>query len=179
MTTRDGQGRVIQGVATDGRPEIEEAAATTAGPDGSIERRSLDEALDERDLTRQLEDGQNLLIDDTIPTVREPGNDTKNSSPTSADRDAATDRTNKLQGAPEARAREMGETETFGSTVVQQATHEIKTGNQVVHSADDKLVTHPQPSNHLRHNPVPSPVSPGSLSRQHVSHFQFGKYILG
>ncbi|MEE8465519.1 MAG: hypothetical protein V3S68_03515, partial [Dehalococcoidia bacterium] len=48
VTARDEEGRVVQDVNTDGRPEVEEAAGQAAGPGGTVEVRTPEEAIDER-----------------------------------------------------------------------------------------------------------------------------------
>lgn len=48
VTARDENGTVIQDVATDGNPQVEQAAAAVAGPDGSVEVRPIEHAMVER-----------------------------------------------------------------------------------------------------------------------------------
>jgi conjugative element/phage-associated large polyvalent protein/ADP-ribosyltransferase-like protein len=48
VTVRDANGTVIQDVATDGSPKVEQAAAAVAGKDGTVEVRPVHEALAER-----------------------------------------------------------------------------------------------------------------------------------
>ncbi|SEL25761.1 hypothetical protein [Nitrosovibrio tenuis] len=48
VTARDKNGTVIQDVATDGNPAVQQAAATVAGPNGSVEVRPVEEAMGER-----------------------------------------------------------------------------------------------------------------------------------
>jgi len=55
VTARDNQGRVVQDVLTDGRPEVFDAAQQAAGEGGSVEQRSAQEALSERVTTLQPE----------------------------------------------------------------------------------------------------------------------------
>jgi len=48
VTARDPNGTVIQDVATDGNPAVQQAAATVAGPGGSVEVRPVQQAMAER-----------------------------------------------------------------------------------------------------------------------------------
>ncbi len=48
VTARDGQGRVIQDVVSDGRPSVDKAAQRVAGEAGSVETRTAPEAIQER-----------------------------------------------------------------------------------------------------------------------------------
>lgn len=48
VTARNPNGTVIQDVATDGRPEVEQAAAAVAGPGGTVETRSVQDVMAER-----------------------------------------------------------------------------------------------------------------------------------
>ncbi|MBN9127231.1 MAG: hypothetical protein J0I90_06575 [Nitrosospira sp.] len=48
VTARDPNGTVIQDVATDGNPAVQQAAAAVAGPGGSVEVRPVQEAMAER-----------------------------------------------------------------------------------------------------------------------------------
>ena len=48
VTARDPNGTVIQDVATDGNPQVQQATATVAGPGGSVEVRPVQEAMAER-----------------------------------------------------------------------------------------------------------------------------------
>lgn len=48
VTARDANGTVIQDVATDGRPEVAQAATAVAGPNGTVETRPIQDAMGER-----------------------------------------------------------------------------------------------------------------------------------
>ena len=66
VTARDAQGRVVQDVATDGRPKVEAAAAQVAGPGGTVETRPADQALAERT------QGATPVITGDMPVADEP-----------------------------------------------------------------------------------------------------------
>jgi DNA repair protein RadC len=53
VTARDAQGRVVQDVVTDGRPQVVEAAAQAAGPQGTVQERTAQAALEERAALRR------------------------------------------------------------------------------------------------------------------------------
>lgn len=48
VTARAPDGTVIQDVATDGRPQVQQAAQAVAGPEGTVETRPIEQALGER-----------------------------------------------------------------------------------------------------------------------------------
>ncbi|SHL43508.1 hypothetical protein SAMN05216428_102398 [Nitrosospira sp. Nsp11] len=68
VTARDANGTVIQDVATDGRPEVEQAAAGVAGEHGSVEVRPVGEAMAERAANSREFDGIKTQADVVIPT---------------------------------------------------------------------------------------------------------------
>ncbi|RMH34824.1 MAG: hypothetical protein D6694_14980, partial [Gammaproteobacteria bacterium] len=55
VTARDKEGRVVQDVLTDGRPEVIEAAKAAAGAGGSVQVRTAEDALQERVATKMKE----------------------------------------------------------------------------------------------------------------------------
>ncbi|MBN9123247.1 MAG: hypothetical protein J0I60_00745, partial [Nitrosospira sp.] len=69
VTARDPNGTVIQDVATDGNPQVQQAAAAVAGPGGSAEVRPVQEAMAER--------GDNYLDSDAAKFLKQFGYSTK------------------------------------------------------------------------------------------------------
>lgn len=64
VTARDESGTVVQDVATDGSQAVAQAAATVAGPEGSVEERPITDALAEREVTNAIQEqatGESLL----------------------------------------------------------------------------------------------------------------------
>ncbi|HEX2796215.1 MAG TPA: hypothetical protein VHN38_03960, partial [Immundisolibacter sp.] len=71
VTARDAQGRVVNDVVTDGRPEVTEAARVAAGPQGTIQERTTQAALQERALTRRAERYDALAAGEEDLTMRQ------------------------------------------------------------------------------------------------------------
>lgn len=69
VTPRDAEGRAVHDVVTDGRPEIDEAAQDIAGPNGTVERRPVEAAIQDRYGATLAEQGKarQALIDEAMP----------------------------------------------------------------------------------------------------------------
>lgn len=70
ITARDPNGTVIQDVATDVRPEVGQAAAAVAGPNGTVEARPVEQAMAER--------GEDLIKQEPAQYVKTPETNQEN-----------------------------------------------------------------------------------------------------
>lgn len=96
VTARDEKGTVIQDVLTDGSQEVLDAAAEVAGEDGTVEVRTAEEAIEERNIAQAEEQGiadyeanQNETISDntgnaSLPNVSRNAGQTSDNAETGA-----------------------------------------------------------------------------------------------